>query len=85
MAIYNRQLQEDDYIYLSHLQAGADRNKDTTNVDEILAARKYGVDYGIWTVSHNDAAVDDLIKNGADKVTLNDANLVSSMSAVVEN
>ncbi|MFR0614466.1 glycerophosphodiester phosphodiesterase family protein [Lactobacillus porci] len=85
MAIYNRQLQDDDYIFLSHLQAGADRNKDTTSIDEILAARKYGVDYGIWTVSHNDAAVDDLIKNGADKVTLNDANLVSSMSAVVEN
>lgn len=85
MGIYNSQLHDDDYIFLSHLQAGADRNKDTTSIDEVLAARRYGVDYGIWTVCHNDEAVDKLIKNGADKVTLNDADLINSMSAIVEN
>ncbi|MGM9906547.1 glycerophosphodiester phosphodiesterase family protein [Lactobacillus sp.] len=85
MGIYNRHLTDNDYVFLSHLKAGADRNKDTTTLDDILAARKYGVDYGIWTVYKNDDAVTDMIKNGADKVTLNDAELVSSMSAVVEN
>ncbi|GHV97692.1 hypothetical protein lacNasYZ03_06180 [Lactobacillus nasalidis] len=85
MGIYNRHLTDNDYIFLAHLNAGADRNKDTTTIDDILAARKYGVDYGIWTVYHNDDAVADMIKNGASKVTLNDAELVASMSAIVEN
>lgn len=85
MGIYNRHLTDNDYLFLSHLKAGADRNKDTTTIDDILAARKYGVDYGIWTVYHNDDAVADMIKNGADKITLNDAGLIASMSAIVEN
>ena len=85
MGIYNRHLTDNDYIFLSHLKAGADRNKDTTTLDDILAARKYGVDYGIWTVYQNDDTVADMIKNGADKVTLNDAGLIESMSAIVNN
>ena len=85
MGIYNRHLTDNDYIFLSHLKAGADRNKDTTTLDDILAARKYGVDYGIWTVYQNDDAVADMIKNGADKVTLNDTGLIESMSAIVNN
>ncbi|MFV4922800.1 glycerophosphodiester phosphodiesterase family protein [Lactobacillus delbrueckii] len=85
MGIYNRHLTDNDYIFLSHLKAGADRNKDTTTLDDILAARKYGVDYGIWTVYQNDDAVADMIKNGVDKVTLNDAGLIESMSAIVNN
>ncbi len=32
-----------------------------------------------------DNAVADMIKNGADKVTLNDAGLIESMSAIVNN
>lgn len=85
MGIYNRHLTDNDYIFLSHLKAGADRNKYTTTLDDILAARKYGVDYGIWTVYQNDDAVADMIKNGVDKVTLNDAGLIESMSAIVNN
>ncbi|MBT8873631.1 glycerophosphodiester phosphodiesterase [Lactobacillus delbrueckii subsp. bulgaricus] len=85
MGIYSRHLTDNDYIFLSHLKAGADCDFNKTTLDDILAARKYGVDYGIWTVFKNDNAVADMIKNGADKVTLNDAGLIESMSAIVNN
>lgn len=85
MGIYSRHLTDNDYIFLSHLKAGADCDCNKTTLDDILAARKYGVDYGIWTVFKNDNAVADMIKNGADKVTLNDAGLIESMSAIVNN
>ncbi|MBT8835465.1 glycerophosphodiester phosphodiesterase family protein [Lactobacillus delbrueckii subsp. bulgaricus] len=85
MGIYSRHLTDNDYIFLSHLKAGADCDFNKTTLDDILAARKYGVDYGIWTVCKNDNAVADMIKNGVDKVTLNDAGLIESMSAIVNN
>ncbi|MBT8802158.1 glycerophosphodiester phosphodiesterase [Lactobacillus delbrueckii subsp. bulgaricus] len=85
MGIYSRHLTDNDYIFLSHLKAGADCDCNKTTLDDILAARKYGVDYGIWTVCKNDNAVADMIKNGADKVTLNDAGLIESMGAIVNN
>lgn len=40
---------------------------------------------GKGEVGKNDDSVADMIKNGADKVTLNDADLIESMSAIVNN